>query len=413
MISQWTWLALTFFAFFLILETLVEFLNLSKITNKIPVEFQHLYDPEKYRKSQSYLQTNTFFGLVSDHFHFFCFITFWLLSGFEWVDQLARSYQWNSVLTGLLFFGILGYLQWMLALPFGIYHTFVIEKNFGFNKTTAKTYIGDQLKGLLLTCLIGAPILAAILWFFESFAGNAWLYVWIFLTVVTLFMMFIAPVTIMPLFNKFTPLEEGELKSAINEFAKKENFYLQGIYKMDGSKRSTRANAYFTGFGKFKRIVLFDTLIEKHTTEELVAILAHEIGHFKLKHIWRQLTLSLATSFVTLFIFNQLLQSPFLFEAFRVSQPSVYAGLLFLSLLFSPISSILSLWNLALSRKYEFEADEYSVRTYGKPLALSEALKKLSVENLSNLHPHPLKVFLEYTHPPVMKRTKVLESLKI
>jgi STE24 endopeptidase len=389
---------------------LVEALNLSKIDAKLPQEFETFYEAESYEKSQSYLKENTRFGLVKTILSTGVLLAFLLLGGFQWIDEMARSLTDHSLLQGLAFVGILLILSQLSSLPFSIYETFVIEERYGFNRTTPKTFGSDLLKGLILALVIGAPILAALFWFFETVGPAGWLWAWIALIAFQGVMLLIGPSLIMPLFNKYSPLPEGELKNEIESFAQSQNFELKGIYTMDGSKRSSKANAFFTGFGKSKRIVLFDTLIDKHTIEELVAVLAHEIGHYKEKHIFRQVTLSFVSTGVMLFIFSLFLENPSLFEAFRVEQTSVYASFVFFGILYSPLARLTSLFSLHLSRKYEFEADEYAAQTYGKPDQLATALKKLSVDNLSNLKPHPLKVFLDYTHPPVLERVENLKK---
>jgi STE24 endopeptidase len=393
---------------------IIETLNLKNLRTDIPPEFQNFYDQEKYKKSQEYLKTNTKAGLIQDAIATVLLVAFIALGGFNYVDLFARHWLGesgtsNSILQGLLYIGILSGLSYLLSLPFQIYHTFVIEENFGFNKTTPKTFLMDQIKGLLMGAILGGIVLSVVLWFFENF-NQAWIWVLIFVVGFQLFMMFIAPVTIMPLFNKFEPLEEGDLKSEIESFAKKENFKLSGLFKMDGSKRSTNANAYFTGFGRFRRIVLFDTLIQRHTKEELVAVLAHEIGHYKEKHIFRTLLVSIISTALTFYVFSLFMENPEIFKAFKMENISIYASFVFFGIFYAPISALFSLYSLYLSRKHEFEADDYAKRTYGHPKELSNALKKLSVDNLSNLHPHPLKVFFEYTHPPVLQRVKILEG---
>lgn len=387
----------------------IELLNFKNITSDIPSEFHGYYDPEKYKKSQDYLKTHTRFGLIEGAFSTIILATFIYYGGFNIVDLTIRDISTHPVAQGLLYIGCLSFLSYLLGLPFQIYDTFVIEERFGFNKTTWKIFISDQIKSLFMGAIIGGLALSVILWFFESVA-NAWLWTFLFVIGFQLFMMFIAPVTIMPLFNKFEPLEDGYLKREIENFAKKENFKLSGLFKMDGSKRSTKANAYFTGFGKFRRIVLFDTLIQKHTKEELIAVLAHEIGHYKLNHIFRQLAVSIVSTALTFYIFSLFMKNPEIFKAFQMEHISIYASLVFFGIFYSPISTLFSLYSLYLSRKYEFEADNYAKETYGHPKALSDALKKLSVDSLSNLNPHPLKVFFEYTHPPVIERVRILEK---
>lgn len=396
----------------LAISIFIEKLNLKNISDILPSEFVGWYDQEKYKKSQDYLRENVRFGFLTDFIFTPLLVLFIFMGGFNYIDQFARSWGYSDIVTGLIFTGTLGVLSWILHLPFNLYDTFVIEEKYGFNKTTPKIFALDTVKGLVLSIVIGAPVLTAIFWFFQKYESWGWLYVWIFLIAVQLFMMYIAPVTIMPLFNKFKPLDDGELKNKINDFAQAQNFKLQGIFVMDGSRRSTKANAYFTGFGRFRRIVLFDTLIAKQTVDELVAVLAHEIGHYKMRHIPRQLILSILTLGLTLFVMGLFINNAEIFSAFKMENVSVYASLVFFGIFYSPISSLISLYSLYLSRKYEFEADKYAVDTFQKPESLVTALKKLSVDNLSNLTPHPLKVFLEYTHPPILQRIAVLNSFR-
>ena len=388
-----------------LLNLLSDWLNVNNLRQELPAEFEGYYDAEKYAESQRYLRDNTKFGIVQSTFNLLVVLAMILAGGFDLVDQWARTADLGPILTGIIFTGILILGSMILGLPFSIYDTFVIEERYGFNKTTPKTFVLDQLKALLLTLLIGMPVLAAILWFFGATGGMAWIYCWIALTAFQIFIMFIAPVVIMPLFNKFEPLEEGELKTAIEDYAQKENFKLKGVYTMDGSKRSSKSNAFFTGFGRFRRIVLFDTLIEKHTVDELVSILAHEMGHFKKKHILMAIVRSIITLGITFYILSLFIKNPELFAAFQMTgDPTIYASLIFFGFLYIPIQFVISIAENAISRRQEYQADRYAVETYSKPNAMIEALKKLSCDNLSNLTPHPLTVFLKYSHPPVLKR---------
>ncbi|MCB0349068.1 MAG: M48 family metallopeptidase [Bdellovibrionales bacterium] len=396
-----------------ILDVVVETLNLKRITTQIPSEFVGLYDQEKYIKSQEYLRTNTRFGLVQSTVSTLLLLAFIFLDGFIYLDNWVRLQTNTPILQGLLFIGAFVFASMLIALPFSYYHTFVIEEKFGFNKQSKLTFVKDQILGLVLGAILGGGLLSLILWFFESSGQVAWLYCWVAVVLFQIFVTFIAPVVIMPLFNKFVPLPDGELKSAINDYAKNQNFELQGIFSMDGSKRSSKANAFFTGFGKLRRVVLFDTLISKHSIKELVAVLAHEIGHFKMKHIHRHLIVSICSSGVMFYLMGLFMKNEMVFSAFHMENVSVYASLIFFSLVYSPVSDLTSLISLHMSRKYEFEADAYAVKTYGHPEALADAPKKLSVDSLSNLNPHPLKVFFEYTHPPVIERVKKLQSLSI
>ena len=392
------------------LELVTDLLNLSKVDPDLPKEFDGYYDEKKYRQSQEYLQTSTRFELIRKTFSTTVMVGFILLGGFNWVDTEVRTLGYGSISTGLLFVAALAVMNRIITLPFSLYETFVIEEKFGFNKMTLGTFFTDLLKGLVLGGALGGLVLAGLFWFFESTGANAWIYAWSALTVFQLIVVFLAPVVIMPLFNKFTPLEEGELKSSIEKYAQSQSFFLSGIFKMDGSKRSTKSNAFFTGFGKFRRIVLFDTLIEKHSAEELTSILAHEIGHYKMKHIFKSMALSILLMGFMFYFFSLFINHEQLFSAFQMDQVSVYASLVFIGFLYSPISRLISIFSNLMSRKHEFEADAYAAQTFGNRETLIQALKKLSVDNLSNLTPHPLKIFLEYTHPPVLKRIEAIRD---
>ena len=307
--------------------------------------------------------------------------------------------------------GILFFANFLISLPFSVYSTFVIEEKFGFNKTTPKTFVLDIVKGIVLSVVIGGVVLAGILLFFMNAGELAWLYCWAAVTAFSLVMQFIAPTWIMPLFNKFTSLEEGELRDAIFRMAEKAKFPLKNLYVMDGSKRSAKSNAFFTGFGKNKRIALFDTLIAQHTIPELVAILAHEIGHYQKKHILQSMLISIAYTGIMFYLLSIFLDHQGLFDAFYMTHQSVYAGLIFFSMLFSPISEILGVFMQYFSRKNEYEADRYAVELTEDPESMINALKKLSAHNLSNLTPHPFYVMLNYSHPPVLERIRAIRKL--
>lgn len=393
-----------------LLSLIVETLNVRNVSTEIPDEFTGIYDAEKYAKSQRYLKDNTRFRQLQAGIMLPLTIAFILFGGFRWVNGIATAAAPDSmILQGLVFGGILILLSQLVGLPFSIYDTFVLEEKYGFNKTTPKTFALDILKGLLLTVLLGAPVFALVLWIFSA-VPHAWLWAWVALSVIQLFILFIAPVVILPLFNKFTPLEDGELKTKIEDFAAAQKYKLSGIFKIDGSRRSTKSNAYFTGFGKTKRIALFDTLMEKHTVPELIGVLAHEIGHCKRGHIKKSIVISLASSLLMFFILSLFISKQGLYAAFGIEGTPLYAGLIFFSFLYAPINMILGIGNSILSRKHEFEADAFAAETTKEPVALIDALKKLSVDNLSNLTPHPLKVFLQYSHPPVLERIKALRK---
>lgn len=391
-----------------LLEMLVEILNLRNASPNLPEELAGFYDEARYRLSQAYLKDNSYLGLIADGVTTLALVLFILLGGFNVLDHFARSFRCGGIMTGLIFAGAVLLLAELFRIPVSAYHTFIIEEKYGFNKTTVKTFLLDLIKSWLLAGLIGGAAFAGVLWFFEKFGSLAWLYSWGALTLLQIFLLCVAPAWIMPLFNKFVPLDDGELKSALENYAKSAGFRLKGIFKMDGSKRSAKANAFFTGFGRFRRIVLFDTLIAKHTVDELVSVLAHEMGHYKKKHVLKQVLLGVINTGLMLAILSLFIGNRQLFTAFGMEETSIYAGFFFFGFLYAPISILISIGSNVLSRKYEYESDAYAVSTFGKPEALISALKKMSVDSLSNLSPHPLKVFLEYSHPPVMERIKAI-----
>ena len=358
-----------------VLDLIVDTLNVRNVKTALPEEFEGYYDTDKYKKSQEYLRENTRFGIITDTITTPITIAFILLGGFDTVDQFARGFNLGSILTGLIFTGALLLALQILLIPFSIYSTFVIEEKYGFNKTTPKTFILDILKSWLLIALIGGIVLSAVLWFFEKAGPWAWLYCWIAVTILQVFLMFIAPVVIMPIFNKFIPLEESELKQAIEAYARSQEFKLKGIFTMDGSKRSTKTNAFFTGFGRFRRIVLFDTLIEKHAVKELVSILAHEMGHYKKKHVLKSIFISILTTGLMFYILSLFINNRELFAAFKMQEISIYASLLFFGFLYSPIQMVLSIFGNMVSRRHEYDADIYAVNTYKDPVSIITALK--------------------------------------
>lgn len=383
-------------------------LNLSRLKPELPEEFADVYDADKYRQSQAYLRATTRFGWVSGTFHLAALLVFWFAGGFPFLERQVLSVNQGPLLTGLIYMGTLVLLRTALALPFRIYNTFVIEERFGFNKTTWKTFVVDMLKALVLGTLLGLPLLAGILAFFQYAGSNAWWYCWAAVTLFMLVVQFVAPTWIMPLFNKFTPIEDGELKSAIMSYARSIRFPLKNVFIMDGSKRSTKANAFFTGFGKNKRIVLFDTLIDQHTVAELVAVLGHEMGHYKKRHIFWMLVFGVLQMGVVFYLLSLFLSYAPLFRAFYMETPSIYAGLIFFSMLYAPIDFFAGLLMQMMSRRNEYAADRFAVTTTRDNRSLITALKKLSVRNLSNLTPHPLYVFLNYSHPPVLQRIRTI-----
>lgn len=394
-----------------ILDLIVERLNLKAADPNLPQEFAGYYDAKEYKKSQNYLKENTNFGLIKDTISTLAILLFILFGGFNFVDKIARSLNFGPILTGLIFAGILMLVMQLLGLLFSCYHTFVLEEKYGFNRTTPRTFILDILKSWLIIVVVGGIVFSFVLWFFAKAGSLAWVYCWLGVSGFQFFLSLIAPVVILPLFNKFVPLEEGALKQEIEQYARKQNFKLKGIFKMDGSRRSSKANAFFTGFGKYRRIALFDTLIAKHSVSELVSVLAHEIGHYKKRHIIKHLVISIVTTAVMFFILSLFIENQRLFAAFKMERTSIYASLFFFGFLYTPISMLFSIFHSFISRRHEYQADAYVVSTYKQPETFISALKKLSVDNLSNLTPHPLKVFLDYSHPPVLKRIQAIREI--
>lgn len=392
-----------------VLRTVAGLLNIGASKKGLPEEFADVYDAAAYRRSSEYLIASTRISLLSSCFDLAFLLLFWFPGGFNWLDQLLRTTGFSSLVVGVLYIGILILVQMLWSLPFGIYRTFVVEEAFGFNKTTPALYVADLLKNVILAVLLGTPLIVGILWFFEHAGAAGWLWAWCGVAAVTLLVQYVAPSWIMPLFNTFVPLEEGVLRESIEAYARRVEFPLSGIFVIDGSRRSSRTNAFFTGFGKRKRIALYDTLVADHSVEELVAVLAHEIGHFKKKHILlRMLTGFFSTGFL-FFMLSLFLNNRNLFDAFAMQEVSVYGSLIFFSLLYSPIEWLLSVAMQMLSRRQEYESDAYALSTTQQGDALVRALKTLSLTNLSNLTPHPLHVFLNYSHPPVLQRIRRLK----
>lgn len=407
-IYLWIIVAALLLDFFL--HTLSRFLDHKNLSLELPVEFKGYYSSEEYARSQKYLKENTRFSYLTSAFDLLLILFVIFFGLFNTVDLWLRGFGFSSFVTGLMFFGVLFFIQDIIGTPFSLYRTFIIEEKFGFNKTSPKTYIMDKIKGYFLLIILGGIILSLILFFFERLGPFAWFYAWLVLSgflilIQPLFTLFIAP-----MFNKFTPLEDGELKNRINNFAQGVNFPIGRIDVMDGSRRSSKANAYFSGLGKNKRIALFDTLIEKHSIDELVSIIAHEIGHYKKRHNIKGIVLGVLQTGIMFFLLSIFLNNPELFGAFKMENLSIYASFLFFSLLYSPVELIISFVGNKISRIHEFEADAFAHKSIGTGKHLIEGLKKLTVTNLGNLTPHPFTVWLSYSHPPVLDRIRALDS---
>lgn len=392
-----------------LIESLLDFLNYKKYGDALPSELEDVYDQKEYQKSQEYKKTNYSYHLLTSSFSLLLTLSFLIFGGFEWIDTIVRNTTQNPILMALLFFGIIMIGSDIISTPFSYYQTFVIEEKFGFNKSTKKLFVIDKIKGWLMTAILGGGILALIIWFFQTTGPNFWLYAWGIIAFLTIFMNLFYSKLIVPLFNKQTPLEDGTLKLKIETYAKKVGFDLKNIFVIDGSKRSTKANAYFSGFGKEKRVTLYDTLINDLEEDEIVAVLAHEVGHYKKKHIVFNLVASILTMGFTLFILSIFVNNPNVSLAIGVSQPSFYAALVGFGILYAPISEITGLIMNYISRKFEYQADDYAKNTFAA-LPLITSLKKLSKNSLSNLTPHPAYVFMHYSHPPLSARIKNLKA---
>lgn len=390
------------------LALVAELLNLRALRAAPPPGFEHVYDAERYARSQEYTRVRTRFAFLPQALDLALLLGFWFAGGFAWLDGWARGLGLGPVGTGLVFIGALVLAKGLVDLPFRYHSIFAIEERFGFNKSTRATFWADTFKGLALALVLGTPLLAAILWFFERTGSSAWLWCWGVTVLFTLFVQFIAPTWIFPLFNKFVPLEEGELRAAVLAYARKVAFPLEGLFVIDGSRRSTKANAFFTGLGRRKRVALFDTLVETHSPAELVAVVAHEIGHYKKGHILKGLGLAFVQSGVVFGLLAVCLRQEGLFRAFGVAQPSVHAGLVFFSFLYGPLALVFSLGMQAFSRRNEFEADAFARETTGDAEPLVSALERIAADSLSNLTPHPLYVVLHHSHPPLVERVRAL-----
>jgi STE24 endopeptidase len=392
-----------------IIDKILDALNAKHYNDSIPEELQDVYDDAEYKKSQAYKTTNYKFGVWSSTFSVALTLAFLLFDGFEHVDTIARSYSENSIIIALIFFGIIMLGSDIITTPFSYYKTFVIEDRFGFNKTNKKTFWLDKLKGLLMMAVVGGGLLTLIIWFYQFTGEYFWLYTWALIAVFTVFMNMFYAKLIVPLFNKQTPLEVGSLRDKISEYAQSVGFNMEKIFVIDGSKRSTKANAYFSGFGSEKRVTLYDTLINDLEEEEIVAVLAHEVGHYKKKHIIFNLIASILLTGLTLYILSVFISNPLLSNALGVSIPSFHVGLIAFGLLYSPISEITGFVMNYLSRKFEYQADDFAKSTYAS-IPMISSLKKLSKNSLSNLTPHPAYVWVHYSHPTLLERVQNLKK---
>lgn len=392
-----------------IVDKILDYLNAQRYNDPVPNELTDVYDDLEYKKSQKYKKENYRFSILTSSFSLLVTLTFFFFDGFAFVDSFARTISENTIIIALVFFGIIMFASELLGIPFSYFHTFIIEDKYGFNKTSHKTFFLDKIKGWLMMVIIGGGLLAIIIWVYENTGSNFWIYAWGIITVFSVFMNLFYARLIVPLFNKQTPLESGELRSKIENYTTKVKFGLEKIFVIDGSKRSTKANAYFSGFGHEKRVTLFDTLINDLDEEEIVAVLAHEVGHYKRHHIVFNLVATTAITGFTFWILSLMLGNPILSEALNVAEPSFHIGLIAFGVLYTPLSEITGLLMNFLSRKFEYQADNYAKMTY-KSEPLVSALKKLSKNSLSNLTPHKMYVFVHYSHPTLLERIRNLSN---
>jgi len=393
-----------------VLGRILEYLNSTRYNDPLPDEIKDVYNEEQYKKSQKYKYVNYRFSIITSTFSVLVILAMFIFKGFAFVDNIARDYTSHPILLALIFFGIIMLASDLIHTPFSVYDVFVIEEKFGFNKTTVKTFILDKLKGWLLGAIIGGGILSLVIWFYQLTTNYFWLIAWIFISLFSIFMTMFYSTLIVPLFNKQTPLEEGELRDKIMALSEKIGFKLKNIYVIDGSKRSTKANAYFSGLGAKKRIVLYDTLITDLKPDEILAVLAHEIGHYRKKHTLTGTILSIIQSGILLYIFSLFVGNPLLSEALGVTETSFHIALITFGFLYSPISTVLGMLFNIISRKHEYQADRFAGEKFN-PGSLIDALKRLSGKNLSNLTPHPAYVWINYSHPTLLQRIRALRII--
>ncbi|MBW3467179.1 M48 family metallopeptidase [Arthrospiribacter ruber] len=408
--AEWIkYLLLGILTFGFLFEKTLNHLNIKRAVPPVPDTLSQYVSQNKLHESKAYHQANYKFGLLTGTFTFlitFCFIYFGF---FGWMDAVLRPHLENPILHSLFYFAVIFIGSDILSLPFDYYQTFVIEEKFGFNKSSPRIFFSDKMKGYFLSILIGGALLAVLLWLIHRIGTDFWWQFWLISAIFMIGVNLFYTAWILPLFNKLTPLEDGELKDKIIQYARSVEFPLDNIFVIDGSKRSSKANAFFSGFGKRKKVVLYDTLIDQHTPDELVAVLAHEIGHYKKKHIFTGMLISVLHIGIMLFILSQFIFSENMSLALGGNQMAIHLNIIGFTMLLSPISMILGIGMNLISRKNEFEADAYAKETFaGKPLA--EALKTLSVNSLSNINPHPWYVFVNYSHPPLLERLHRLEK---
>ena len=392
------------------LHTASDALNLKALNGKVPESVASLYGPEGLDRAKRYVSAVTTDAMIERSIGLVILFAFWLLGGFNWLDLVVRQVTAGEVVRGLVFLGSLALGQTLVGLPFDVHRTFVTESRFGFNRTTWQTFVADRVKGLALMAAIGGTLLSGVLWLFMQAGDSAWLLCWLIVVAFMLVVQWLGPAVILPLFNRFDPMPNGELRDAIVRYAESVGFPLQNVYLIDGSRRSSKANAFFTGIGSRRRIALFDTLVNQHSTDEIVSILAHEVGHYQLKHVVKGLLIGALHAGVAFLLLQLFLGRPGLYDAFFLSRPSLYAGFACFLLLYTPVEMVLSVIANLVSRRHEFAADRFAVDTAPSPGTLPDALKTLSVSSLAHPNSHPFHVFLNYSHPPLAQRLDAIEE---
>jgi STE24 endopeptidase len=385
-------------------------LNLRALDLTAPAEFADVYAPEEYLRGQEYTRATTTFGWFRASVDLIMLVGFWLAGGFGWWDGIVRGLEWPAIAAGVVYLGGLFVAQALVDLPFDVYATFVLEQRVGLNRTSWRTYLADRLKGTALAAVLGIPLLAGVLWLFGSGSRWAWVVAWGAGTLLMVILQMVMPTWVMPLFNRFTPLADGTLREALVDIARRAGFPVRDIVVMDASRRSARSNAFLTGFGGSRRIVLFDTLIASLSVPQLTAVLAHELGHARRRHILQGLIVSVVGLGVSCVLAQWFLANAFLARDFKVALPSTYTGLVLFAVALGPLSAVVGVGANALSRHNERAADEFAARLTGRPGDLAGAVRVLARTNLANLTPHPLYVVLNYSHPPLAERVRALRA---
>lgn len=407
--ENWLYLIIGLVIFNYLFSTVLDFINGKNWRTEIPPVMKDFYHEDKYLKAKNYSKEKGKVSLISSTLSTLITLLFLVFDGYGWLDNFISLYYDIPFLKSGIFFLVLFILSDFISIPFSCYNTFVIEEKYGFNKTTVKTFVLDKIKGYLLTLIIGGVLLFGAIYIVSLLENGFWLWLWLSLSVIMLLVNMFYADLIVPIFNKLTPLETGSLREKIESYTNKVGYSLKNIYIIDGSKRSSKANAFFSGLGPRKTIALYDTLVEKHTEEELVAVLAHEVGHYKKKHVFTSLFLTIFQLGLMCFLLETCLKVGEISQALGGKEMVFHLGLVAFGILYSPVGTILSILMNINSRKNEFEADHYAKTTYSGE-ALELALKKLSVDSLSNLYPHPFYTFIHYSHPPLLKRLSALNE---